>query len=511
MNYFVNENIFSMNSGTEFSAAKRLTLFKRNGVPAKVLTRNYNPLLIDDLKRVGLEQADVLNMYNYFQEAMAVVPQDIDIRYTEVIDKFDYHIVGIDANESQILHHGKVVGKALVAPATVGLVGSLEYYNDMNATVAKDVWDRRGFNSSTQYFHPDGQIGPQVFYNPAGEPKLEIVRMNVNGTLMNTMYQLLNYKGRAWRFNSESELFIFFMNEIAAAEPSVLINDRPSLINEVAAVTEATAKWQYLHSVHTHNPERVGGSKHYVDYLKPLFATHINDFDGVMAATEEQKAEIDKFFHFKEVVVVPDTFADAHDLVPIKKRDRSKIVYLGRISPEKEPQEAIKIFAKAKKQLPDLHLDFYGYVSDQDVENGMIAYSKELGVDTAIQYHGYQTDEELAKELGTAAALLSVSSSEAFGMNILQAMSYGVPVIAYNVKYGLNLLVEKDVSGYLAPLGESKAAADHLVRLLTDATPNAKWADMVNTTYQKSQTFDAKAAWQQWQDQLATVPNLFLR
>ncbi|EPC54157.1 glycosyltransferase, partial [Lacticaseibacillus paracasei subsp. paracasei CNCM I-4270] len=129
----------------------------------------------------------------------------------------------------------------------------------------------------------------------------------------------------------------------------------------------------------------------------------------------------------------------------------------------------------------------------------------------AIQYHGYQTDEELAKELGTAAALLSVSSSEAFGMNILQAMSYGVPVIAYNVKYGLNLLVEKDVSGYLAPLGESKAAADHLVRLLTDATPNAKWADMVNTTYQKSQTFDAKAAWQQWQDQLATVPNLFLR
>ena len=31
---------------------------------------------------------------------------------------------------------------------------------------------------------------------------------------------------------------------------------------------------------------------------------------------------------------------------------------------------------------------------------------------------------------------------------------------------------------------KSKAAADHLVRLLTDATPNAKWADMVNTTYQ---------------------------
>ena len=82
MNYFVNENIFSMNSGTEFSAAQRLRLFKDHDVPAKILTRNYNPLLIDDLKRVKLTQSDVLNMYDYFQEATFVEPRDIDIRYT---------------------------------------------------------------------------------------------------------------------------------------------------------------------------------------------------------------------------------------------------------------------------------------------------------------------------------------------------------------------------------------------------------------------------------------------
>ncbi len=219
----------------------------------------------------------------------------------------------------------------------------------MNATVAKDVWDRRGFKSSTQYFHPDGQLGPQIFYNPEGAPKLEIVRMNVNGTLMNTMYQLLDYKGRAWRFNSESELFVFFMNEVVAAEPSVLINDRPSLINEVAAVTGANAKWQYLHSVHTHNPEQVGGSRNYVDYLKPLFATHANDFDGIMVATDEQKQEIEKFFHFKHVMVVPDSFAEAHDLVPIESRDRNKIVYLGRISPEKSHKKPLKYLPKHVK------------------------------------------------------------------------------------------------------------------------------------------------------------------
>ena len=335
--------------------------------------------------------------------------------------------------------------------------------------------------------------------------------MNVNGTLMNTMYQLLDYKGRAWRFNSESELFVFFMNEVVAAEPSVLINDRPSLINEVAAVTGANAKWQYLHSVHTHNPEQVGGSRNYVDYLKPLFATHANDFDGIMVATDEQKQEIEKFFHFKHVMVVPDSFAEAHDLVPIESRDRNKIVYLGRISPEKEPQEAIKIFAKARKKLPDLHLDFYGYVSDEATNESMVAYSKELGVDTAIHYHGYQSEDELAKALGTAAAMLSVSSSEAFGMNILQALSYGVPVIGYNVKYGPKLLVENGVNGYLVPTGESKAAADSLVKLLTSTEAGHTWPEMVQAAYRQSQTFSADAAWKQWEAQLSTVPNLFLR
>ena len=141
----------------------------------------------------------------------------------------------------------------------------------------------------------------------------------------------------------------------------------------------------------------------------------------------------------------------------------------------------------------------------------MVAYSKELGVDTAIHYHGYQSEDELAKALGTAAAMLSVSSSEAFGMNILQALSYGVPVIGYNVKYGPKLLVENGVNGYLVPTGESKAAADSLVKLLTSTEAGHTWPEMVQAAYRQSQTFSADAAWKQWEAQLSTVPNLFLR
>ena len=84
--------------------------------------------------------------------------------------------------------------------------------------------------------------------------------------------------------------------------------------------------------------------------------------------------------------------------MPIKNGIATKLFILVAFH-QKRTARGYQNFAKAKKQLPDLHLDFYGYVSDQDVENGMIAYSKELGVDTAIQYHGYQTDENWPKNL----------------------------------------------------------------------------------------------------------------
>src|SRR5215475_11852577 len=123
MNYFVNENIFTLNSGTEFSAVQRLQLFHKQGVPAKILTRNYNAQLASDVAHVGLSPEDVLNLYDYFQETTDLPLQNADVRYVETIDKKVYHIEGIDANESLVKYHGETVAKIAIAPSTVGLIG----------------------------------------------------------------------------------------------------------------------------------------------------------------------------------------------------------------------------------------------------------------------------------------------------------------------------------------------------------------------------------------------------
>ncbi|GAB6092754.1 glycosyltransferase [Furfurilactobacillus curtus] len=509
MNYFVNENIFSLNSGTEFSAAKRIQLFKEHQVPAKMLTRNYNPQLVDDTQRIGLEPTDVLNMYNYFQEVTDVAKQDVDVRYTEVIDKNTYQIEGVDPNESKLNYHGRTIGKVLIAPATVGLVGAFEYYNEMNDTVAKDIWDRRGFKSSTQYYHPDGQEGPQVFFDLTGKPKIEKTRMNINGDLHTTMYKLLDYKGRAWRFNSENEFFGFFMNELAQQEPSVFINDRPSLINEVAGIKNAVGKWQYLHNAHEINTAQRGGSNKVFDYMEPLFKTHMNDFDGVIVPTQTQAKEITKFFGFHHVAVLWDTFSEPHEPKAATERDKNKVIFTGRISPEKQPAQAIEVFAHAKTKRPDLQLEFYGYSADEKLNQTLADLAAKLGVSDAVHYNGYQNASQFAEKIADAAAMISVSMTEGFGDNILEAMSYGIPVVAYDVKYGIAELLDK-TTGATEPLNASEPLGEDLANLLADEN-DAKWQTAIEQTHAKAQEFNEEHAWQQWETTQAKIKNLFVK
>ena len=506
MNYFVNENIFTLNSGTEFSAIKRLKMFKNHQVEAKILTRNYNSQLSGDLKRVGLTHDDVINMYDYFQEVMNVPEKDVDVRYTEKIDKRKYHIEGIDANESLIKHAGQTIAKVLIAPATVGLVGAIEYNDSMNHVVAKDIWDRRGFLSSTQYFHPDGTQGAQMFFDINGTPKLEITHMNIQGVLNPTMYKLLNYKGKNRRFNREEELFTFFMSELASQEASVFINDRPSLIPAVATVSGAVGKWQLLHNSHSKNNQQAGASRSVAGYLQDFFSLYKDNFDGLIVATKQQKDEISKYYDFKHIVTLTDTYSKK-----VKKsisRDKNKIIYIGRLSLEKKPADVLGIFAKVHEKFPETSLDFYGYSSPLEVQKDLEKLVEANNLKKVVNFKGYHSGEVIEAALDKAGLLLNTSEGEAFGMNVLEALNHGVPVVAYKVKYGLTEQIENGENGYLIPYGAIQTAADSVIEIIRS---KVNWDKFSRSAYAKAKEYSEEAVWSQWLNEKIISDSLFIK
>ena len=67
-----------------------------------------------------------------------------------------------------------------------------------------------------------------------------------------------------------------------------------------------------------------------------------------------------------------------------------------------------------------------------------------------------------------AALLVMPSFYESFGIACLEAMAFGLPVVATRVG-GLPEVIEDGVTGLLVPPGDADALAQAMIRLLSDA------------------------------------------
>ncbi|MFR0821442.1 MAG: glycosyltransferase, partial [Lactococcus lactis] len=82
-----------------------------------------------------------------------------------------------------------------------------------------------------------------------------------------------------------------------------------------------------------------------------------------------------------------------------------------------------------------------------------------------VNFKGYQSEEALEIALNNAGLLLNTSEGEAFGMNVLEALNHGVPVVAYKVKYGLTEQIENGENGYLVLMEQFKLLLTLLQKL----------------------------------------------
>lgn len=500
MNYFISENVFTFNSGTEHSQMKRVKLFNAQGQPALYVTRNYNRFLARDAASIGLNQDEVLNMYDYFQGTTAVERKEQPLRLLDQIPLDEYHIEGHGPNYSTINHAGRELARINVMPATVGLVNDILYYDRFGNTTARENYDWRGFKSSVDYFHPNGALAVQKFLNQDGVPVIEVMHMNVNGNILPTMYKLLNYKGRDWRFNTEDQMFLFFLNELTNENPgSTLVSDRRSLDHVVADVQFAAKKFAVLHDIHTPDIKNPVRGKLYDAYLNVL-ERRVKDFDAILVPTVEQQQDLQKRYPGVTFRVAPDTFVDdahlAAEHVKLPERLSHRIAYVGRLSPEKRPDQAIRALARVVKSIPDATLAFHGYPSNADILNELKALAKQLDVEQNVIFGDYVTGEKLAKAYTEAQVIVQTSVAEGFGMNLVEAMSYGVPVVSYDITYGTKELVDDGMNGYVVPAGAHGDMADRLTAILSDT---GLWAALSEGAYRKAQTFSADEMMPLWQ------------
>ena len=178
-------------------------------------------------------------------------------------------------------------------------------------------------------------------------------------------------------------------------------------------------------------------------------------------------SEVDRRFwsHFNpNVFTVINPFTD--ELMDWKQSDCSgnDILWVGRISAEKQPFDALMILQNVLRTIPDAKLHIVGSARDANFEQKFKRAIREMGLQDHVVLHGYQTDVMPYYEKGSL--FLMTSEFEGYALVLQESMTAGLPVVMYELPH---LTLVQDNPGIVAvPQKDTEEAARVIVNLLKD-------------------------------------------
>ncbi len=160
---------------------------------------------------------------------------------------------------------------------------------------------------------------------------------------------------------------------------------------------------------------------------------------------------------------------DHERYAPASAMPERRILSLGRVEPYKRIDIAVSAMVQVLAVAPDARLTIVGR---GDAIPGLERQVKDLGLEHAVEFKGFVSEEEKVALYRSARVFVNPSEKEGWGLTILEANACGVPAVASDSP-GLRDSVRHEDTGLLLPHGDVDALAAALLRLLTD---DATWS-----------------------------------
>lgn len=152
----------------------------------------------------------------------------------------------------------------------------------------------------------------------------------------------------------------------------------------------------------------------------------------------------------------------------LERRGKVALLHISNLRAVKRPLDVITIFFKIFEAMGgtcngmplQLHV-----VGEGPLQYEMINLAEKLGIEDHVKFLGVRGD--IGRVIACSNLMLLPSREESFGLVALESMACGIPVVASSVG-GLPEVIEDGRSGLLFPVGDTDAAAEKAVKLLSD-------------------------------------------
>lgn len=145
-----------------------------------------------------------------------------------------------------------------------------------------------------------------------------------------------------------------------------------------------------------------------------------------------------------ECVYIPNVIESVPD--KSSSLNNKRLVSVGRLSPEKGFMDLLKIYTLLHKDYPDWKLDIVG---DGVEKEKLEKFIEEHELQDFVTLHGFRDKDYIDNLLHDSSIYLLTSYTESFGIVLIEAMSHGVPCIAFDSAEGARELIQSGKNGYL--------------------------------------------------------------
>ncbi len=245
-------------------------------------------------------------------------------------------------------------------------------------------------------------------------------------------------------------------NYIDNTNPDVIITARASLISEIVAVKGTVPVVYESHSLYI--AQRYFSYGRFPKLKTELLCRDVRHADMIVSLTEGDAMDWKKYS--STVCVIPN-IVHLYKGISCSACTEKNVIFVGRFSPQKDIDSLLKIWKIVYNTHPQWHLWIVGGFGEcQD------RLMKEIN-DIQANIDVYSPTSNIFEMYCKSSILLLTSVYESFGLVLPEAMSCGLPVIAFDCPYGPRDIIHDGVDGFLVGNRDVNLFAEK-VRLLMD-------------------------------------------
>ena len=368
--------------------------------------------------------------------------------------------------------------------------------------------------NNVEHFH-ENRLVRRVFYTTEGSVGAEQFYRNreISRTLIthaSPLYERVLGQGhrRPGSFRGDvvlegrSLFFQFVFEQLFSRPDDVVIVDRAlDVIDAVYPVIGDHRLYSVVHAEHFDLKQLDDGVLLWNNHYENVF-TRPDMVDGFVVSTRRQKEVLERQLASRfpagdfTVVCIP--------VGHVSKMGRATrpaaqaygpfaIVTASRLADEKHIDLLIRAVSAARETLPEVRLDIYGEGGNRD---RLLAVIAETQSQDYVRLMGHQ---ELDGVLGSYGLYVSTSTSEGFGLSLLEAMAEGVPIVGFDVDYGNREMVISGVNGRLVPFASGDRDIIEIADAIVEVLTSESIGDMRSQSLRKAEAYTAANVRKLWE------------